>query len=108
MVADIQKDLDAIKESILKTVPDTEAIYLFGSYANGTPHEDSDLDIYVVIPDSIEDNPLDIGVKIRHGLYKKLRLPMDLLVGKSSVFNRKKHEPTLQKVISSNGVRIYG
>ena len=42
----VQKELELIKESVLKTVP-AEAIYLFGSYAYGTPTEDSDLDIYV-------------------------------------------------------------
>ena len=48
----IQQELDIIKENVLKTVP-AEAIYLFGSYAYGTPEKDSDLDIYVVVPDDV-------------------------------------------------------
>jgi predicted nucleotidyltransferase len=32
----VQQELDLIKESVLKTVA-AEAIYLFGSYAYGTP-----------------------------------------------------------------------
>jgi predicted nucleotidyltransferase len=47
----IQKKLEAIKDAVLHVVPNTEAIYLFGSYANGTPQDDSDLDIYVIVPD---------------------------------------------------------
>ena len=55
----IQHELDVIVEGILQTVP-AEAIYLFGSYANGTPNEDSDLDIYVVVPD-IDIRPQKAG-----------------------------------------------
>ncbi len=32
-----------------------ERIYLFGSYAYGTPHPDSDLDFLVVVPDDAGD-----------------------------------------------------
>jgi len=108
MDAAIQEKLNLIKESVLKTVPDTEAIYLFGSYVNGTPHKDSDLDICVVIPDNINENPLDVGVEIRKGLYKTLRMPMDLFVKKLNVFNNRKKIATLEKVIANEGVLIYG
>lgn len=104
----IIKELDIIKESVLKTVP-AEAIYLFGSYANGMPTEDSDLDIYVVVPDTVQQNPLDVGVAIRKNLRgKEMNIPMDLMVGTSSVFNRRRKEPTLQKVIAREGVLLYG
>ena len=103
----VKRDLDVIKEHVLKTVP-AEAIYLFGSYAYGTPDVDSDLDIYVVIPDYIQKNPLDISADIMTGLYKKIKTPLDLLVGKSSVFNSRKESPTLQKSISRQGVLLYG
>lgn len=39
---------------ISKTIADTvsvNTIYLFGSYAYGQPHRDSDFDLYVIIPD---------------------------------------------------------
>jgi predicted nucleotidyltransferase len=40
----------AIKDSILSTVGEScEKIYLFGSYAYGTPHKDSDYDFFVVL-----------------------------------------------------------
>ncbi|MDR0721943.1 MAG: nucleotidyltransferase domain-containing protein, partial [Treponema sp.] len=32
-----------------------QSIYLFGSYAYGTPTEESDIDMYTVIPDSIKN-----------------------------------------------------
>jgi predicted nucleotidyltransferase len=40
--------VNRIKDIILSTIP-VEQIYLFGSYAYGTPNADSDLDIYVIM-----------------------------------------------------------
>ena len=105
---EIQQQLEIIKEGVLATVPDTEAIYLFGSYAYGQPHEDSDLDIYVVVPDSVEKNPLDVGVDIRMRLYDTdMHMPMDLMVGKSSSFHYRKEGYTIQKTIAKRGTLIY-
>ena len=103
----IQRELDLIKESVLKTVP-AEAIYLFGSYAKGNANENSDLDIYVVIPDSIGKDPLDVTVDIRMDLCKRKSMPMDLIVGKSSVFNRRKQHLTMENTVLNEGILIYG
>ena len=107
MDMNLQKELELIKESVLQAVP-AEAIYLFGSYAYGIPDDGSDLDIYVVVPDSVNQNPLDISAEIMTSLYKKIKIPLDLLVGKSSVFNSRKNAPTLQKTIVQKGLLIYG
>jgi predicted nucleotidyltransferase len=42
----VQVELDALTKVIVETVP-VEQIYLFGSYAYGTPPKDSDLDLYL-------------------------------------------------------------
>jgi len=102
----VQQELDLIKESVLKTVP-AEAIYLFGSYAYGTPTEDSDLDIYVVVPDGADDLG-ELQADIRMALWRKKSHPLDLLMGYSSVFNRRKDGPTLERVIARDGVLLYG
>jgi len=52
-----------------------ERIILFGSYAYGTPHEDSDVDLLVVMPCR---NQLDQGFKIRCTV--EAPFPMDLIV----------------------------
>jgi predicted nucleotidyltransferase len=54
---------------------DPDKIILFGSYAYGTPHEDSDVDILVVMP---ARNTTDTAIKIR--LTLEPPFPMDLLV----------------------------
>src|ERR1700687_5527339 len=52
-----------------------EKIILFGSYAYGTPHADSDVDILVIMP---ARNQLDQAFKIRLGI--PAPFPMDLIV----------------------------
>ncbi len=52
-----------------------QKIILFGSYAYGTPHADSDVDLLVVMP---ARNQLDQAFKIRLAL--PAPFPMDLLV----------------------------
>ena len=101
----VQNDLDVVKESILKNVS-AEAIYLFGSYAYGTPNEGSDLDIYVVVPDDIEDLSELYG-SILGLLWGKKTISLDLQMGRSSVFNRRKDGPTLEKVIFQKGIMLY-
>jgi len=103
----IENDLDMIKESVLQAIP-AEAIYLFGSYAYGTPHENSDIDIYVVLPDGtteLGELYADIIGLIRK---RKRRLDLDLLMGCSSVFNRRKNGPTLERLITRKGTVLYG
>ena len=105
----IQKELEIIKQGVLETVP-AEAIYLFGSYAYGTPREDSDLDIFVVIPDSVEERPLDVGARILCKLYEKRKpnASVDIIVNPSSMFSHRKEGPTLQRTIAQKGVMLYG
>jgi predicted nucleotidyltransferase len=52
-----------------------DKIILFGSYAYGTPHEDSDVDLLVIKPTW---NQLSLAVQIRWALAAPF--PMDLIV----------------------------
>src|SRR5438105_9930136 len=52
-----------------------DKIILFGSYAYGTPHEDSDVDLLVVVPCR---NQIDMAVKIQLAVLPSFRL--DLIV----------------------------
>jgi predicted nucleotidyltransferase len=57
-LAGIQKELDTLVKIIVETVP-TEQIYLFGSYAYGALHKNSDLDIYIVMKGDAPMQELD-------------------------------------------------
>ena len=107
MDAKIQNDLDLIKDSVLQAVP-AEAIYLFGSYAYGTPNEESDIDIYVVLPDGTLELGELFGEILMFLRKKKKRVDLDLKLGHSSVFNRRKNGPTLERVVAQKGTMLYG
>jgi uncharacterized protein len=51
-------------------------VVLFGSYANGSPRPESDVDLLVVMP--LDGNPVDKSVEMR--LRLRPRFPLDLLV----------------------------
>jgi len=98
--------INAIKESVLKFVP-AKSIYLFGSYAYGTPTEDSDIDIYVVTPDDTGSFSELCG-KIRGDLSNKKIFFVDLLLGRETVFNDRKETRMFEKTIHQKGKMIYG
>ncbi len=54
----IRDELDFLKDVIVSIIH-VEQIFLFGSYVYGEPHADSDLDIYVVIPENAEIREID-------------------------------------------------
>jgi predicted nucleotidyltransferase len=102
----IQEELAFVIQAIASNTH-VETIFLFGSWAYGEPKADSDIDIYLVIPDN-DSNLIELNAEIRYALYKKLFIPLDLLIAKKSVFERRSRELTLESVIAKQGVRIYG
>ena len=99
-------EIKSMAEIISHAVP-AEKIYLFGSYAYGTPGEESDIDIYVVVPDDTEDLS-ELHGDIRGLLWKKKSVSLDLLMGRSSVFKRRKNGPTLERTIAQKGTVLHG
>jgi len=71
-----QKQINEITKRIVKKFK-PQKIILFGSYANGTPTEESDLDL-LVIKDSNSPSHLQ-NRKIRRFL-SDLRIPIDVIV----------------------------
>ena len=93
-----------IKDIIVKTVP-TEKVYLFGSYAYGTPNEDSDYDFYVVIPDGGK-RPIE-AIQDIYCTMRGIKKPVDILAGTTEVFDRRSKGPTIERVIAREGVVLY-
>jgi len=102
---DLGDRLNNIKESILKYVP-AKYIYLFGSYAYGSPTDKSDIDIYIVTPDGVE-NFSEIYAKIIGDLSEKKIFFIDLLLNVESDFNLRKTRNRFEKTIFQNGKIIY-
>jgi predicted nucleotidyltransferase len=97
--------INSIKASILKFVP-AKYICLFGSYAYGKPTEKSDIDIYVVTPDTV-NNFSEIYGQIIGDLSEKNIFFIDLLFGRESVFNIRKSENILEETVYQKGKLLY-
>jgi len=106
-IEEIENDLKTLKTIILETVP-TEQIYLFGSYAYGTPHKDSDLDVYIVIKDNAPKRELDYMDDVNEARYKRIHRAVDILALKKSRFNDRITDATMERKIARDGIKIYG
>jgi predicted nucleotidyltransferase len=97
--------IEIIKNAILNNVQ-AKYIYLFGSYAYGEPTEDSDIDIYTVIPDEIDSVPNLYGDIIGdigdYDIYD-----VDLKLQKESAFNEKKDGSLFLETIIQKGRLLY-
>jgi predicted nucleotidyltransferase len=103
----VNEEILKIKDKILETVP-AERIYLFGSYAYGTPTEDSDYDFYVVLPDGYGARPLDAEKLARRSLSGlERKTPVDILADYRSRFDDRKRFNTLERKIFREGALLY-
>jgi predicted nucleotidyltransferase len=103
----IRVELDKLTELIINAIP-VEKIYLFGSYAYGTPHKYSDLDLYVVLKDDVSMRDLDAGLQIRMAIARKKSMPVDIVAKKKRDFDSRLDDITLERVVNRDGIRIYG
>ncbi len=77
-------EIEVIKQKLVDQIKPI-GVYLFGSFANGTAHADSDFDFY--------------SVKQR---------PVDILVGTKSRFDERKNQFTVENEVFHKGVLLYG
>jgi predicted nucleotidyltransferase len=103
----IQTELGTLKNIIINTLP-VEQIILFGSYAYGTPHKDSDLDLYVVLKDEVQMRLIDAAIKIRLAIDRKKSMPVDIITNKYARYQKIKSNATLERTIAREGIKIYG
>lgn len=103
----IKEELQMLIDIIIGIVP-VEQIFLFGSYANGTPHAESDLDIFVVIKENADIREIDAMKLINKAIRDKKTMPVDVVVSKFSDFNQRKYTPSIERQIEQEGVMLYG
>ena len=80
-------------------------IYLFGSYAEGTNHEQSDFDFYIVMKDGTE-NLVDLTSQAYRSIRRIKQRPVDIIVGTESRFNERKEQPTVESEVYRKGVLL--
>jgi predicted nucleotidyltransferase len=101
-------EIPRIRDMILETVGDTcEKIILFGSYAYGTPREESDIDIYVVLKDGTK-NPI-LWLQDIYSVLGDMENyePVDVLANYKSRFEYRSTGPTMERTIARKGVVLY-
>ena len=103
----IRDELNTLKDIIIKTIP-VGRIFLFGSYADGKPNIDSDLDIYVVMSDNAKIKEIDAMKLIRKAIRDKKTMPVDIVVSKENKFNQRKSSITIERQIEQDGILLYG
>jgi predicted nucleotidyltransferase len=100
-----RKTVDQAVKRLVKTYHPL-AIYLFGSYAWGSPTDDSDLDLLIVI-EHTEQNEYQRAVAGHHALWG-LEIPKDLLVYTKTEFEKEsKDVTTLCHKVTTDGIKMY-
>ena len=97
----LQKELEPVCRVITETVK-AEAIYLFGSRAYGTPTDDSDYDLCVIIPEN-SMRPADAVKAIR----PLQTMSLDILVYRADTFFRRAQGVTMERKIKRDGIPLY-
>jgi predicted nucleotidyltransferase len=101
---DIAELKPLIVERLKSLNPDK--IILFGSFAYGTPNENSDIDLFLVKDD--EDNNIEAKALIKlRDLMKKYGIGFDILSA-SSQFLATREDPFYKHDVLSKGKALYG
>ena len=94
-------EIEVIKQKLVDQIKPI-GVYLFGSFANGTAHADSDFDFYIIVDDSEKDLHA-----VATSAYKAIRgvkqRPVDILVGTKSRFDERKNQFTVENEVF-NGI----
>ena len=101
----IEPIIENIKDSILKFVP-ARCIYLFGSYAYGSPTDESDIDIFIVTPDDTKDF-IWLNADIVGDLGRKNIFSIDLSFDTESSFHARRLNRKFEKTIYQKGRILY-
>jgi predicted nucleotidyltransferase len=103
-------DTDLLAEMTRRLVDEfhPEQIILFGSHAWGTPNDDSDIDLVVIVPES-KESPYWRAVRAYQALPNGRVTPTDILVFTRAEFDRYRHLPaSLEHQIEQQGHVLYG
>lgn len=102
----IESKLTTLKTTILKNIPTVEKIYLFGSHAYGSPHKNSDVDLFIVVPNDDLDT-IELEVNIRDEVFTHNIFNYDMLFETTGTFERRRQSFELENKVFTEGVLLY-
>ncbi len=103
-------DTDLLAEMTRRLVDEfhPEQIILFGSHAWGTPNDDSDIDLFVIVPDS-DLSPAQRATRAYRALRGVRVEPTDIIVRTRAETERYRHvHASLASQILERGKILYG
>ena len=99
-------EIEVIKQKLVDQIKPI-GVYLFGSFANGTAHADSDFDFYIIV----DDNEKDLHA-VATSSYIAFRGLMQravfILGGSKRRFDERKNQFTVENEVFHKGVLLYG
>lgn len=101
-------DIDGLSEAVkrLRDGLSPEAIFLYGSHAYGEPHEDSDVDLLIVVEEP--DSPsYELEAEAYH-LLSGLRFPAEIrVVSRQEFQKRARWLSTVEREVHERGIQLY-
>lgn len=107
--AEFRKKLERVITIISGSKIIIDKIYMFGSFAYGTPHEYSDIDLLIIVSDEMGNlfRMIDIMNIMQTNIWDAGIDSVDLIVETSSHFEKRCKMPTIENTIFEKGMVIY-
>lgn len=99
------QEIEELKKHLIELLLPAQ-IYLFGSYANDTYTDESDLDFYIIVRDSVS-NLAEETTKAYRAIRDIKRHPVDIVVGRKSRFETRKEIPSIENEVYRKGILLY-
>ena len=91
---------------VITTHVEAKKIILFGSYAQATMKSDSDIDLVILVDDSMS-NLRDIVQLLYRNIHTVIDTPCDILVEHERTFRERSVLPTIERAIAREGKVLY-
>lgn len=101
------QDFETIKDIIMHNVPGLAGIYLFGSYAQGTQREGSDMDIMILLEKEYEWRQRH---EVLNRIYRdtaKKGYVIDFVLKTFDNFEHDKDVPSISRTVFNNGKLLW-
>ena len=101
-----EREIEQIKDRLVRQLSPMK-IYLFGSFAEGTANDGSDVDIYIIVKDDAE-NLVDLTADAYKSIRSVRSRAVDIVIGTESGFEKRKHRAGIENEVMNKGVLLYG